>query len=318
MRNTTSSNKHFHFPQLSPMKHLFFSLLLATCASSSAFAQDDMLDGLEPTKDSAATEYVEATFKTVRLVNGHSTEVPYKKSLQMMIQHRFGELKGGAYELWGLDQAYMRIGFEYGFTNRLSAGFGRSTTQKTYDGHIKYKLLRQSTGKKNMPVTAVWISQITAASQKWAEPNRDNYFSSRLNYVHQLLISRKFNRNLSLQIMPTLVHRNLAPRGEASDQVSIGMGGRYKLSGSTALNVEYYPIIVGKTKNTYNSLSACLDIETGGHVFQITLSNTTALNDNLYLTNQLNGNWLKGGIHLGFNLMRVFNVGSHESSGEKW
>lgn len=300
------------------MKHLLAYVFAGTCLVSTAFAQEDMLAGLEPTKDTAAVEYAEATFKTVRLVNGHSIEVPYKKSMQMMIQHRFGELSGGAYELWGLDQAYMRFGFEYGITDRLSLGVGRSNVQKTYDGHIKYKFMRQSSGAKNMPITAVWLSEMTMSGQKWAEPNRDNYTSSRINYVHQLLLARKFNRNFSLQLMPTLVHRNLAPRGQVNDQIVMGIGGRYKVSGSVAFNVEYYPVVVGKTANSYNSLAVGCDIETGGHVFQITLSNTTALSDNLYLTNQLNGNWLKGGIHLGFNLMRVFNIGERGDSGEKW
>ncbi|MEM9985980.1 MAG: DUF5777 family beta-barrel protein, partial [Bacteroidota bacterium] len=177
-------------------------------------AQEDLMDLLDEIEEQT-TEYTYATFKTIRIVNAHSIENSAPGVLTMNIAHRFGAINTGLYDLFGLDQANMRFGFQYGLTDWLALGVGRSNIRKTYDGYLKLKLLRQSTGKRTMPLTLVYVAGTQLTAQRFADPNRENLFSSRLSYTHQVLIARKFNDVLSLQLMPTLVHRNLvATRAE--------------------------------------------------------------------------------------------------------
>lgn len=275
-------------------------------------AQDDLMKMLEENEDTQA-QYVAATFKSTRIVNGHSIERMKKEQLEFRVSHRFGRLNSGAYELWGLDQAHIHFGLEYGITDWLMAGVGRGTYQKTFDGFTKVSLLRQSTGKRNIPVSASLISSIALNSLKFSDAERNNYFSSRLSYSHQLLVARKLSKRLSLQFSPTLVHRNLVPTElEPNDSYSLGTGGRIKLSNRVSVNAEYYyvinPIHYYPSEQVYNPLSVGLDIETGGHVFQLILTNSLAMIEKGYIT-ETTGQWKKGDIHFGFNISRVFSMG---------
>lgn len=290
--------------------------LLFLCLAGSLRAQDDLLALLEESEP-PQTEYAYATFKTVRLVNGHSIEIPAPGVLQFMIAHRFGAVNTGLSDMFGLDQANMRLGFEYGISPHLSLGVGRSTVLKTYDANLKLKLLRQSSGKRQMPLTVEAVSVVAVNGMPWEDPNRVNYFSARLNYTHQLLLARKFSDRLSLQLMPSLVHRNLVPTREAQNDVyAMGVGGRYKITGSLTVNAEYYYILPGFVASNFeNCLSLCFDIETGGHVFQLIFSNSPAMSDNLFIA-QTTGAWMQGDIHFGFNLMRVFTVSNKQRLGE--
>jgi hypothetical protein len=277
---------------------------------SSSYAQDDLMDMLSSEPESV--EYVYATFKTTRVMNGHSIENPAPGTLLFLIQHRFGRVNTGIYELFGLDQASIRLGFEYGINDRLSVGFGRSSFEKTYDGFAKYKILRQSTGAKKMPVTMSYYVSAAITSLKWEDmgvEGRDNYFSSRVSYTHMLLIARKMNSNLSVQITPALVHKNLVATPEDKNDIfSIGIGGRYKLTQRLTVNAEYF--YTPPEQVTYNfdqALSLGVDIETGGHVFQLHFSNAKAFFDRGYLT-ETEGSWGNGDIYFGFSISRVFTI----------
>lgn len=257
-----------------------------------------------------ATNYTTATFKTTRLVNGHTVENVGKGVLDVKISHRFGTLNKGAYELFGLDNATMRMGLDYGISKKLMAGIGRSTFQKTYDAFVKYKLLRQSTGKKNMPFTVSYVGTIALMSMKWADTSRKNYFSSRLSYTHQLIIGSKLSAGISLQLMPTFIHRNLATgANEPNDLFAIGAGGRFKLTKRLSFNAEYYYQIPGyKVAGTTNPLSLGFDIETGGHVFQLHFTNSTGMTERNFISGTT-GKWNNGDILFGFNISRVFTIG---------
>jgi hypothetical protein len=272
----------------------------------------DLLSQLEQEDASKKTaiNYTTATFKTTRLINGHSVENVAKGVLDVKISHRFGTLNGGAYELFGLDNASMRMGFDYGITNAIMVGVGRSTFQKTFDAFVKVKLLRQSTGgKRNMPITLSYVPTIALNSLKWADPTRKNLFSSRLSYTHQLIIGRKFSEGTSLQLMPTFIHRNLAETGEKNDLLAVGIGGRQKLTKRVSINVEYYYQIDGyKLPNSTNSLSIGFDIETGGHVFQLHFTNSRGMFERSFIS-ETTGKWDKGDILFGFNISRVFTIG---------
>lgn len=271
----------------------------------------DLMAQLEKeTASKNETNYTTATFKTTRLIDGHTVENVGKGVLDVKISHRFGTLSNGAYELFGLDNATMRMGLDYGITKNLMVGIGRSTFQKTFDAFLKIKLLRQSTGKRKMPVTVSYVPTIALRTLKWDDPNRKNYYSSRLSYTHQLIIARKFSEGTSLQLMPTYIHRNLATlASDPNDLFAIGIGGRQKLTKRISLNAEYYyQIPKYRIDGTTDALSVGFDIETGGHVFQLHFTNSRAMTEKNFIT-ETTGKWEKGDILFGFNISRVFTIG---------
>jgi hypothetical protein len=270
-------------------------------------AQDDLMKMLAEGNSNEKKEEVTATFKSTRLINGHSIENNKKGVLQLMILHRFGQVNGGGYEFFGLDEATMRLGFDYGVTDWLNIGVGRSTYQKMYDGLVKVKLFKQR--KQGFPFTITAVSAMQLNSLKFSEPERKNYFSSRLSYSHQLLIASKVSNTFSLQLMPTMIHRNLVPTAnEKNDVYALGGGGRIKLSRSIAFTAEYYYVFPDQISKTYkNSLAVGFDIETGGHVFQIHFTNSRSMVEKGFIA-ETTGDWMDGGIHFGFNLNRVFTV----------
>ncbi len=248
------------------------------------------------------TDYATATFKSTRIVNGHSIETIGKHNLDFRISHRFGYLNSGSYNLFGLDNATMRMGLDYGVTNRLMIGLGRSTVDKEIDAFVKYKFLRQSTGKTNMPISVTYLG---SAMQYTLKGSEDISFSNRMSYAHQLLIARKFNDAVSFQLSPTLVHINLVNlKKEKNNLFSLGLGGRVKISKRVAITGDYF-YQFDKLEGTQNSLSFGVDIETGGHVFQLHFTNSTGMTERSFITNTT-GKWGDGDIHFGFNITRLF------------
>ncbi len=301
---------------------LCFLLALSTLFGTTINAQDDLLEMLE-SEEKETTDYTIATFKTTKVINGHSIETNSEGVLNFIVGHRFGRVSGGLNEFIGLDNATIRMGFEYGITDQLDIGIGRSSFEKTYDGFVKYKLLRQSSGAKTMPLTLAGLATMAIKSNKWQEPGRENYFTSRMYYSFGLLAARKFNKNLSIQLSPMLVHRNIvSTTADNNDVFVVGLGARYKLSGSLAVNAEYHYIVPGAIESrlygepVLNALSIGVDIETGGHVFQIHLTNSRGMIDKLFAT-ETTGDWLEGDIHIGFNITRVFSIYDKHKKGKK-
>lgn len=293
------------------MKAILCTVLCSLGVLFSTFAQDDLLRQLEEQAE-AAEDLATGTFKGTRLINGHSVETRRGGSLDFLISHRFGRVNSGAYSLFGLDDANIRLGLEYAFTDRMTLGFGRNSFLKIYDGFLKYKILWQQTGQRSVPVSLVWFSN--AAVNTLRRPDLPMDFGRRMGYTHQLLIARKFNENLSLQLTPTYVHRNLVPtRAEANDSYVLGLGGRYKLTPGTALNLEYFYRLNGQTDGTYNALSIGFDIETGGHVFQLHLTNAQAMTETGFIP-ATTGNFFGGDIHFGFNILRTFQIREKRNS----
>jgi opacity protein-like surface antigen len=255
------------------------------------------------------TEYANFSFKTNRVINMHSLENTAKGVLDVKISHRFGTVNNGIYDLFGIDAATQRIGFDYGITDNIAIGFNRNSVGKALDGFLKWRILRQSSGKKNMPVTLSVLTSMALETQKWAVPDRDNYFSSRMFYVHQLIVGRKFNEEFSLQLSPTMVWRNLVETSAEQNIVwAMGVGARYKLSKRVALTGEYIYVLPNQLKaGVYNSLSIGCDIETGGHVFQLHFTNSTSMSEYGFVTNNVD-DFFAGKIHFGFNVSRVFTL----------
>ncbi|MGN7886337.1 DUF5777 family beta-barrel protein [Dyadobacter sp. 22481] len=279
-------------------------LVMLMCSSTVLYAQDDLLNELSK-QDSAQTIPVTATFKSTRVVNGQSVETMKKKHLDLRISHRFGKLNSGAYQFFGLDQATMRLGFEYGLTDDLMIGVGRSTSQKVYDFFGKYKLLKQTSGARNIPVSVTLFGGTGVATV-----DKEREFQDKLYYTAQVLIARKFGERLSLQLSPTYLYRTMPDvTGDEKVLFAVGIGGRFKLSKRVSLNGEYF--YTAREKNTltapyHDSMSFGVDIETGGHVFQLHFTNSLGMIEKQFI-GETTGSWGKGDIHYGFNISRTFS-----------
>jgi opacity protein-like surface antigen len=285
-------------------------LALALGTFQSVVAQDDLLDFLGEEEESI--NYTSATFKDSRVINVQSNETAAKGVLRFVISHRFGRLSDGAYELFGLDNATIRLGLDYGITDRIQVGIARSSFEKTYEGNLKVKLLRQSSGGKEVPVSLTWYSGMYINGLRWEEPERENYFTSRLSYAHQLIVTRKFSKSFSLAFVPSYLHDNLVRTAEMNnDQLALGLGGRVKLTNRLSLNAEYHYRIIKRVEQDdpyNNSFSIGVDIETGGHVFQLHVTNSRGMFETAYI-GETAGRWVDGDIYFGFNISRVFTVG---------
>ncbi len=283
-------------------KILFITIILL---SISGFSQDleDILDA----ETEETTFNTNATFKGTRIANGHSVETRKKGDFEFLISHRFGRINSGAYNLFGLDNSNIRFGFEYAFTNNLTIALGRSSLEKTYDAYLKYRVLRQKEGKKYFPFSLTYFGSIASKTLKDYDINNKPSFANRLAYTNQLLIARKFNSSFSLQIMPTFVHFNTVQNElDNHDIYALGIGSRVKLSKRFSINAEYYHTINPfESRAVQNSLALGLEIETGGHVFQIILSNSRAMIEKSFIA-ESTGEFFNGDIHLGFNISRIF------------
>ncbi|MCX2678689.1 DUF5777 family beta-barrel protein [Galbibacter sp. EGI 63066] len=288
------------------------TLLFLLVIQTYTFAQDlmEILDEETPSQ----TTYTSATFKGTRIINGHSVENRKKGVLEFLISHRFGKINDGIDELFGLDDSNIRFALEYALTNDLTLGVGRSSFEKTYDGFVKYKLLKQSTGEKNFPLSVSLFGSVAKKTLKDYDPEEKPSFNDRLFYTTQVLIARKFSENLSLQVSPTHVHRNsVRIDADPHDIYAIGAGGRYKLSKRMSVNAEYfYTINPLKSVNTKNAVALSLDIETGGHVFQLMVSNAITMIEKAFIT-ETTDDFFKGDLHFGFNISRAFQIGNKKN-----
>ena len=291
------------------MRRLTLTFLFSLIASG-IFAQDDLMNILNQNTP-AETNYTTATFKSTRIMNGHSIERMPAGQLDVRISHRFGTLNSGAYNFFGLDQSNIHLSLEYGITNWLMIGVGRSEFEKTFDGFAKFSILRQSTGAKEMPVSVSVLTSVALKTLKFPDQTRTNYFTSRLAYVGQVLVARKINEIFSVQLTPSYVHRNLvATELDPNDIWALGAGARLKITKRISLNGEYYYIANPKTylsQQIYNPLSVGFDIETGGHVFQLFFTNSLGMTEKQFIGGTT-GQWKKGDIHFGFNISRVFTL----------
>lgn len=293
---------------------IYVFLFLVFCSgclfSGQASAQDDLLKLAEAADSSdLKPNNTTATFKGTRIITGHSVQTNARQELVFLISHRFGTLNSGAYNFFGLDNAVIRLALEYGIADNLNIGVGRSSHQKTFDGFLKYRFLRQQDRGWQRPVTAVLFGSTALNSLRPADPDRNIMFKSRLTYTTQLLIARKFNQNLSLQLTPTWIHRNLVPtRQDENNVYALGIAGRHKITKRTSFNAEYFYLLPGHTADAYiNALSLGFDIETGGHVFQLIFSNSIGMIEKTLIAENT-GSWGKGDIYFGFNISRVFDL----------
>lgn len=269
-------------------------------------AQDDLLSLLG---EEEQADYTIATFKANRVINLHSVENTAQGVLDIKISHRFGFINEGISEFFGLDQASVRIGGDYGISDRFMVGVGRSSFQKTVDGFFKYKLLRQSSGLKELPISMALFGSSAIRTGEFPNQDIDYEFKHRLFYTAQVIVGRKFSEALSLQVSPAYVHRNLVTSNDESNGViNVGFAGRIKLTKRTSLNAEYIYVLPDQLAEEFeNSVSIGFDIETGGHVFQLHFTNSTSMIEKGFIAEN-RGDFFDGDIHFGFNISRVFTL----------
>ncbi len=279
------------------------------------FSQEDLLNDLE--SETVEDRTVIAAFKGLKVVNFESTKLADKKDFYFVVAHRFGSVKNGFDDFFGLDNAVTQLKFIYGFNDWLNIGVARSSFQKKYGMHAKYRLMPQE--KDGFPVTLVGYNLVTINTSLEQDHFPNLEFVDRLTYTSQLLISKKFNESLSVLLAPTFIHENLATRSreiladgttlnydEKPNQYAIGLGGRYKISNRVSINTDYgVHLNRNKNSNFRNPLSVGVDIETGGHVFQMHFTNAQAMFEEGFIV-QGQGDWADGDFFFGFNISRVF------------
>ncbi|MEJ6749673.1 MAG: DUF5777 family beta-barrel protein [Flavobacteriales bacterium] len=287
--------------------------LSCICFSFSSFSQEDLLSFLNDDNENVLTF---STFKSTKIINLQSVEQTNKNELNFVISHRFGALNSGIENLYGLDYGSIRMSFDYGITDDITVGLARSSSYKVIDASVKGRLITQ--GKNDFPFTVAMYSAVfyDTLSSLWAT---EDMLKNDFSFTHQLMIARKVNSNLSLQISPALTSYNfLSPYPWTllvnEKMYTLGIGGRYKVSRSVSINSEWIPIFMTnsnlihpfKNKDFINSFSVGCDIETGGHVFQLFLTNSETMFERGFLNETL-GSWKSGGVHFGFNISRPFN-----------
>jgi hypothetical protein len=298
------------------MKKNLFGIItsLLLFGSTAVQAQDDLNALLNETNETPKKEFTSAIFKGTRLINLHTVEVGGKRSLDFRIAHRFGDLNGGLYESFGLDGgASIRLGLEYSYDGRLQFGVGRTNIDKTGDLFAKYRLLRQTTNNKN-PLSITLFAGMYYTMLK--DPNKalggkDKYENdnNRLSYAYQIIFARKFSERFSFQIAPTMVHFNLVEKlSDKNDMYAVCAATRFKFTKRFALTAEYCWRATEWSRDTYyDSFALGFDIETGGHVFQLQVVNSLGVLENQFIP-KTNTKWSNGGIRLGFNISRMFNI----------
>jgi len=252
--------------------------------------------------------YTDDTFKASRIILGQSIENPPNGVLSLIISHHFGAINSGFYNFFGLDQSSTRLGLEYGINNWLAVGIGRSTYEKTWDGYLKFRILRQSKGARIMPLSLGIFTNITVNTLKLTT-DRPDYFDARLSYCTEILLARKFGKIFSLQLTPVWIHKNLVPTPEDHNDIfSLGGGISFRVSETVSLNGEYFYLFPGQHLDEYNnSFSISCDIRTGAHVFQVFMTNSQGNFEEAFITDT-QGKWTNGYIYIGFNIHRLFTV----------
>lgn len=299
------------------MKKIILSLSLIISSSSAFLAQspDDLLSMVE---EKPKKEFINATFKTTRLINFHTVEVLGKRSLDFRISHRFGDFNSGAYNAWGVDGgANIRLALEYNHGTRLMFGVGRTSGGKIADGFLKYRLLKQTTKGGGMPVSVTLFTSVYHTFLQNVIIDGENKYQTipdRLSYCHQIMVGRKFNSRFSFQLTGAMVHVNLVDKiSDKNDCFVIGGVTRFKFTKRQAITLEYgYRLNKYSKEKYYDSFGIGYDLETGGHVFQIHLTNSFGLTEDQYFM-YTNTTWENWGVRLGFNISRVFSLqGKHK------
>lgn len=246
-----------------------------------------------------------AAFESSSLIDNATNVLSQKNTLEVQMSHRFGLINGGTNDMAGFwAPSNIRIGLSYAILDRVTIGYGTTKFNRLQDFNLKVALLRQ-TRSNTMPLSVSYYGNLTVSALK-----KDNFnaIQDRYSYFSQLIIAKKFNSNLSLQIAPSLSHYNLVDKTTIkNDMVAIAFGGRYKISPQTSLIFDYtQPITKFYTNNPHPGLSIGTEFSTSGHVFQLFVTNYNGLSPQKNIMFNTN-DFLNGDFMIGFNITRNYN-----------
>lgn len=284
-------------------------LLVVFLVTISISAQDNLLKELE-NKNNVTNNSISSTFKSFKIVNLETPKLVAKKQLNFVVAHRFGTIKNGFEDLFGLDLANTRLSFTYGLTEKINVSFARSRFGNPYSFGVKYNLATQK--KDGFPFTIAGLNQLGINDQLSKTTLPGLGFKNRLTSTHQLIIASKINNKLSLEFVPTFLHDGLVVEQKQDNaQYALGFGGRYLFTKRMGIVVDYAAHLNRANQSNFNNpLSIGLEIETGGHVFQLSFSNAQGMYENSFI-NRADGDWLKGDIFFGFSINRIFDFNKH-------
>lgn len=284
------------------MKLKILLLFLATASFTPIFAQDDLLNELDG--EATPETYQQPAFKAMKIGNLQSTKVAEKGDLYMYVSHRFGTLKDGFETFFGFDNANTKIQMVYGLLKGVQIGVSRESLRKTFGGSAKVQIFKQS---DKFPLNIVGYGTMNYNTE--LKKSRYPFLKDvdRLSYASQLLFSRRITNSFSLELAPTFVRQNLVLESfQDHDQFALGAGGRYKLTKRISFNVDYVYNFSRADKSIYKDpLTLGVDIETGGHIFQLLFANAQSTNEPGFISNA-EGDWSDGNVFFGFNIVRVF------------
>ena len=285
------------------MMNKFYFFVITLLFGCFTFGQNSLLNEISAESDYENTFQMPA-FKAMKVVNNQSTKLAGKGDLYLYVGHRFGAIKGGIGSLFGLDYANTKIEMLYGLLNEIQVGFSRESFKKTYNLHVKYGIKKQTS---SFPVSIVGYNSINLDTSLDENVYPNLNYNERYVYISQLLVSRRFSDNFSLQLSPSVIKHNfLTTQAKTDYNYVLNTGSRLKISKRSSFNIDYsYHLNRLKNSIEKNVLSVGVDMETGGHVFQLLFSNTQASDEAGVLTGA-EGDWLKGDVFFGFNILRVF------------
>ncbi len=243
-------------------------------------------------------------FEAMKIGNLQSTKVSEKGKVYMYVSHRFGSLKGGLGTFFGLDNASTKIELVYGVSNNFQIGLSRESLRRTYAGTAKWRFMKQS---DKMPLNLVGFATATINTQLDEERYPGIVFADRLSFAYQLLASRRLHDRVSLELAPTFIRQNTVLTSvESHNQFALGIGGRFRITKLMSITIDYaYNFHRPENSPYQDPLTIGLDIETGGHVFQLLFSNAQSSNEPGFMS-LAEGDWSTGEIFFGFNIVRVF------------
>ncbi|MEO8584220.1 MAG: DUF5777 family beta-barrel protein [Flavitalea sp.] len=296
------------------MRFKFIVIIFFVLVNHLSAQDSSLLKMLNDSLKTSVNQPTSSTFKASHIVNMQTIESPSKGDLNLIIMHRFGKINDGSYNFFGLDNATLRLGLDYGISNRVGIGIGRSSLDKTFDGYLKYRILSQ-TESGTIPVSISALGSITNYTLKFSDKPYLNA-RYRTSYVVQALVARKFSETFSLQLSPTWIHFNMvATARDKNDVYAASIGGRWKFTKRMGITAEYNYLLPNQVKSipVKNSISCGLDIETGGHVFQLVFTNSQGMTEPQYIAKST-GSWGHGDIYFGFNVSRNFSFGKNKKS----
>lgn len=256
------------------------------------------------------TDRPEEVFLSMSLITMSTSSTLEKKNMNSTIMHNFGLVSTGVEEFWGMDQgAAVRLGFDYGITDRLTVGIGRTSREDNVDLRFKYHLLRQMKSGK-IPVELTMKGDLGINTQK--ENRFDFPIKNRLNMFGSVILARKFSDALSVQISPMISHFNTVLIEIPNDDpkhthFATGFGGEYRISIKHSFSFEYFGVMGARTGGTKNPMAVSWQIDTGGHVFQMFFMNGNWFTEQ-HLIARTRDDFFAGDFRLGFNVNRIFGL----------